>query len=85
MRKAAKVTIGDLGRRYALGLKASLHSTRLHCVSLNPAKARRVVWSPAPSGESAVDATGYLLLTKHADVTLTIFELIKVEMELGSR
>jgi hypothetical protein len=88
MRKAGK---GDdwrfwgAGRRYALGLKASLHSTTLHCVSLNPARARRVVWSRALSGESAVDATGYLLLAKHADVSFTIFELIEVEMELGSR
>jgi hypothetical protein len=30
--------------------------------------------------ESEIDAQGYFLLTKHVDVTLTIFELIEVEL-----
>jgi hypothetical protein len=35
----------------------------------------------APSGlGSEVDAQGYFLLTKHVDVTLTIFDLTEVEL-----
>jgi hypothetical protein len=73
-----RFAIWRAGRRCALGLKASLHSTTLHCVSSSFAKVR---WVGSPSGWSRRSMLrGISCFTKHVDVTLTIFELIEVEL-----
>lgn len=48
----AKSTIGDLegGAALCAWFEGVPHSTTLNCVSWSFGKARRVVWSPIPSG-----------------------------------
>jgi hypothetical protein len=79
----AKATIGDLEGGAALCAwfegNPSFHDAKLRELELRQGAPGRLVartfWM-----ESEVDAQGYFLLTKHVDVTLTIFELIEVEL-----
>src|SRR5581483_11380411 len=87
----AKATIGDLEGGAALcawfGGTPSFHDAKLIELELRQGAPGRLV-AHTFRMESEVDAEGYFLLTKHVDVTLTIFDLIQVElfefMEQGS-
>ena len=79
----AKATIGDLEGGAALcawfeGIP-SFHDATLRELELRQGAPGRLV-AHTFRMESEVDAQGYFLLTKHVDVTLTIFELIEVEL-----
>jgi hypothetical protein len=79
----ANATIGDLEGGAALcawfeGLP-SFHDATLRDLELRQGAPGRLVARTFRMG-SEVDAQGYFLLTKHVDVTLTIFELIEVQL-----
>ncbi len=79
----AKATIGDLEGGAALcawfeGVP-SFHDATLHELELRQGAPGRLV-AHTFRMESEVDARGYFLLTKHVAVTLTIFDLIEVEL-----
>lgn len=79
----AKATIGDLEGGAALcawfeGVP-SFHDATLRELELRQGAPGRLV-AHIFRIESEVDAQGYFLLTKHVNVTLTIFELIEVEL-----
>ncbi|MCC8961328.1 hypothetical protein H8A95_03095 [Bradyrhizobium sp. Pear76] len=79
----AKATICDLEGGAALCAwfegTPSFHDATLHEFELRQGAPGRLVVHTFRM-ESEVDARGYFLLTKHVDVTLTIFELIEVEL-----
>jgi hypothetical protein len=79
----AKATIGDLEGGAALcawfGGTPSFHDAKLIELELRQGAPGRLV-AHTFRMESEVDAEGYFLLTKHVDVTLTIFDLIQVEL-----
>jgi hypothetical protein len=79
----AKATIGDLEGGAALcawfeGIP-SFHDATLRELELRQGAPGRLV-AHTFRMEPEVDAQGYILLTKHVDVTLTIFELVEVEL-----
>jgi hypothetical protein len=79
----AKATIGDLEGGAALcawfeGIP-SFHDAKLRELEFRQGGPGRLV-AHTFRMESEVDAQGYFLLTKHVAVTLTIFELIEVEL-----
>src|SRR5262245_27360122 len=79
----AKATIGDLEGGAALcgwfeGIP-SFHDATLRELELRQGAPGRLVACTFRM-EPEVDAQGYFLLTKHVDVTFTIFELIEVEL-----
>src|SRR6185437_10337977 len=79
----AKATIGDLEGGAALcawfeGIP-SFHDATLRELELRQGAPGHLV-AHTFRMESEVDAQGYFLLTKHVDVTLTIFELVEVEL-----
>jgi hypothetical protein len=79
----AKATIGDLEGGAALrawfeGIP-SFHDAALRELELRQGAPGRLVARTFRT-ESDVDAQGHFLLTKHVDVTLTIIELIEVEL-----
>ena len=79
----AKATVCDLEGGAALcawfeGIP-SFHDATLRELELRQGAPGRLVVHTFRM-ESEVDAQGYFLLTKHVDVTLTIFELIEVEL-----
>jgi len=79
----AKATIADLEGGAALcawfeGIP-SFHDATLSELELRQGAPGRLV-ARTFRMESEVDAQGYFLLTKHVDVTFTIFELIEVEL-----
>jgi hypothetical protein len=78
-----KATIGDLEGGAALcawfeGIP-SFHDATLRELELRQGAPGRLV-AHTFRMEREVDAQGYILLTKHVDVTLTIFELVEVEL-----
>jgi hypothetical protein len=79
----AKATIGDLEGGAALcawfeGIP-SFHDATLRELELRQGAPGRLV-AHTFRMESEVDPQGYFLLTKHVDVTLTIFDLMEVEL-----
>jgi hypothetical protein len=79
----AKATIGDLEGGAALcawfeGIP-SFHDATLRELEVRQGAPSRLV-AHTFRIESQTDAEGYFLLTKHVDVTLTIFELVEVEL-----
>lgn len=79
----AKATIGDLEGGAALctwfeGVP-SFHDATLRELELRQGAPGRLV-AHAFQMTSEVDARGYFVLTKHVEVTFTIFELIEVEL-----
>jgi hypothetical protein len=79
----AKSTIGDLEGGAALcawfeGVP-SFHDAELRELELRQGAPGRLV-AHTFRMESELDAQGYFLLTKHVEVTLTIFELMEVEL-----
>ncbi|WP_314952377.1 hypothetical protein [Bradyrhizobium cosmicum] len=79
----AKATIGDLEGGAALcawyeGVP-SFHDATLRELELRQGAPSRLV-AHAFQMTSEVDARGYFVLTKHVDVTFTIFELIEVQL-----
>jgi hypothetical protein len=79
----AKATIGDLEGGTELcawfGGVPSFHDATLRELELRQSKPSRLV-AHTYRRESAVDAQGYFVQTRHVDVTLTIFELLAVEL-----
>jgi hypothetical protein len=79
----AKATIGDLegGTELCAWFEGipSFHDATLRELELRQGAPGRLV-ARTFRMESEVDVEGYFLLTKHVDVTLTIFELIEVEL-----
>src|SRR5437899_11473374 len=79
----AKATIGDLEGGAALCAwfegNPSFHDAKLCELELRQGAPGRLVAHTFRMG-SEVDAKGYFLLTKHVDVTFTIFELVEVEL-----
>jgi hypothetical protein len=79
----AKATIGDLEGGAALCAwfegTPSFHDAKLRELELRQGAPGRLV-AHTFRMESEVDAQGYFLLTKHVAVTLTIFDLIEVEL-----
>lgn len=79
----AKATIGDLEGGEALcawfeGIP-SFHDATLRELEIRQGAAGRLVVQTFRM-QSEVDADGHFLLTKHVEATLTIFELIEVEL-----
>ena len=79
----AKATIGDLEGGAALcawfdGIP-SFHDATLRELELRQGAPSRMV-AHTFRMDSGVDPQGYFLLSKHVKVTLTIFELIEVEL-----
>jgi hypothetical protein len=79
----AKATISDLEGGAALCAwfegTPSFHDAKLHELELRQGVPGRLV-AHTFRMEPEVDAQGYFLLTKHVAVTLTIFDLIEVEL-----
>jgi len=79
----AKATIGDLEGGAALCAwfegTPSLHDATLVELELRQGAPGRLVARTFRIG-SEVDAQGYFLRTKHVEVSLTIFDLIEVEL-----
>ena len=79
----AKATVSDLEGGAALYAwfegNPSFHDAKLCELELRQGAPGRLV-ARTFRMESEVDARGYFLLTKHVDVTLTIFELVEVEL-----
>lgn len=79
----AKVTIGDLegGAELCAWFEGvpSFHDATLRELELRQGAPSRLV-AHAFQMTSEVDARGYFVLTKHVDVTFTIFELIEVRL-----
>ncbi len=78
-----KATIADLEGGAALcawfGGTPSFHDATLRELELRQGAPSRLVAHTFRIGSDA-DERGYLVQTKHVDVTLTIFELIEVEL-----
>jgi len=79
----AKATIGDLEGGVALCAwfegTPSFHDAKLRALELRQGAPGRLVAHTFRMG-SEVDAQGYFQLTKHVAVTLTIFDLVEVEL-----
>jgi hypothetical protein len=79
----AKAAIGDLEGGAALCAwfegAPSFHDATLRELELRQGAPSRLVTHAFRMG-SEVDAQGYFRLTKHVDVTFTIFELIEVQL-----